>query len=178
MYYQFKLNGYTIQDLLILCRVTSKRYQRARTLLHRTVYVLAGLVLLATGVLLLLDTIFQEGDSLLLGTVLLAAGLLYLGLGIFYHRITAWRSHRMQLKDMGEITVTLDDAGVREQGRKGEGFYPYASFIGCFHSRGRYLLFLDKKHAVILPESAVTVGDPAALGAKLAEKFGGAPPEV
>ena len=178
MYYQFKLNGYTIQDLLVLCRVTAKRYRRGRTLLHRTVYVLAGLALLATGVLLLLDAILQEGDSLLLGVVLLAAGLLYLGLGIFYHRLTAWRSHRMQLRDMGEITVTLDDAGVREQGKKGEGFYPYSSFIGCFHSRGRYLLFLDKKHAVILPEQAVTVGDPAALGGKLAEKFGGVPPEV
>lgn len=178
MYYQFKLNGYTIQDLLVLNRVTSKCYRRTRTLLHRAVYFLAGLVLLATGMLLLLDAILLEGDSLLLGIVLLAAGLLYLGLGIFYHRLTAWRSHRMQLRDMGEITVTLDDAGVREQGRKGEGFYPYSSFIGCFHSRGRYLLFLDKKHAVILPEPAVTVGDPAALGARLAEKFGGALPEV
>ena len=76
------------------------------------------------------------------------------------------------------VTVTLDDAGVREQGRKGEGFYPYASFIGCFHSRGRYFLFLDKKHAVILPEAAMAVGDPAALGARLAEKFGGPIPEV
>ena len=30
----------------------------------------------------------------------------------------------MQIKDVGEITVTLDDAGVREQSKKGEGFYP------------------------------------------------------
>ena len=178
MYYQFKLNGYTIQDLLVLNRVTSKCYRRTRTLLHRAVYLLAGLVLLATGMLLLLDAILLEGDSLLLGVVLLAAGLLYLGLGIFYHRLSAWRSSRMLLKNPGEITVTLDDAGVREQGQKGEGFYPYSSFIGCFHSRGRYLLFLDKKHAVILPEQAVAVGDPATLGAKLAEKFGGVVAEV
>ena len=161
LYYQFKLNGYEFKDLLVLCRVTAKRYRRGRPAGHRTIYVLAGLVLLATGALLLL-----------------AAGLLYLGLGIFYHRLTAWRSHQMQLKDVGEVTVTLDDAGVREQGRKGEGFYPYASFIGCSHSRGRDFLFLDKKHAVILPEAAMAVGDPAALGARLAEKFGGPIPEV
>lgn len=178
LYYQFKLNGYEFKDLLVLCRVTAKRYRRGRTAVHRTIYVLAGLVLLATGALLLLEATLQKGDSLLLGAVLLAAGLLYLGLGIFYHRLTAWRSHQMQLKDVGEVTVTLDDAGVREQGRKGEGFYPYASFIDCFHSRGRYFLFLDKKHAVILPEAAMAVGAPAALGARLAEKFGGPIPEV
>ena len=178
MYYQFKLNGYTIQDLVVLCRITAKRYRRGRTAVHRTIYVLAGLVLLATGALLLLEATLQKGGSLLLGAVLLAAGLLYLGLGIFYHRLTAWRSSRMQIKDVGEITVTLDDAGVREQSKKGEGFYPYSSFIGCFHSREWYLLFLDKKHAVILPEAAMTVGDPAAFGPKLAEKFGGTVLEV
>ena len=84
----------------------------------------------------------------------------------------------MQIRDLGEVTVTLDDAGVRERSRKGESFYPYSSFISCFHSRGRYFLFVDKKHAVILPEQAIAVGDPAALGAKLSEKFGGAIPEV
>lgn len=178
MYYQFKVNGYTIQDLVVLCRITAKRYRRGRTAVHRTIYVLAGLVLLATGALLLLEATLQKGDSLLLGAVLLAAGLLYLGLGIFYHRLTAWRSHQIQLKDVGEVTVTLDDAGVREQSKKGEGFYPYASFIDCFHSPGRYFLFLDKKHAVILPEAAMAVGDPAAFGPKLAEKFGGTVLEV
>lgn len=173
MYYQFRLNGYTIQDLLVLNRVTAKCYRRTRTLLRRAVYFLAGLALLATGMLLLLDAVLLEGDSLLLGIVLLAAGLLYLGLGIFYHRLSAWRSRRMLLKDAGEITVTLDDAGVREQGQKGESFYPYRAFIGCVHSQGRYLLFIDNKHAIILPEAAVTVGDPNTLGQKLSEKFGG-----
>ena len=173
MYYQFKLNSYTIQDLVILCRVTAKRYRRARTLLFRGIVLMMGLAMLGTGVLILA----AEGPTVL-GATLVLLSLLYLGLSVFYHRFTAWRSHRMQLKDVGEVTVTLDDAGVREQGQKGEGFYPYSSFIGCFHSRGRYLLFLDKKHAVILPESAVAVGDPAALGAKLAEKFGGAVAEV
>ena len=178
MYYQFKLNSYTIQDLLVLCRVMAKCYRRRITALVRAISFIAGLLMLATGALLLLESILLIADSGLLGTVLVLLGLLYLALSIFYHRFNAWHSRRLMLKDTGEITVTLDDAGVREQGKKGEGFYPYSSFIGCFHSRGRYLLFLDKKHAVILPESAVTVGDPAALGAKLAEKFGGAVAEV
>lgn len=168
MYYQFKLCGYTFQDLTVLCRVAAKRYRRAYTALVRGVIFLLGLAMLGMGALFLaLDV---PG---VWGVVLVLLGLLYLGLSVFYYRFTAWRSGRMQLKDAGEITVTLDDAGVRESGKKGESFYPYASFIGCFHSQGRYLLFLDKKHAVILPEAAIAVGDPASLGAKLAEKFGG-----
>ena len=173
MYYQFKVNGYTIQDLVILCRVTAKRYRWARTLLFRGIALILGLIMLGMGALILA----AEGSTVL-GIALILLSLLYLTLSIFYYRLTAWRSSRMQIKDVGEITVTLDDAGVREQSRKGEGFYPYSSFISCFHSRERYLLFLDKKHAVILPEQAITVGDPAALGAKLAEKFGAAAPEV
>ena len=178
LYYQFKLNGYSYEDLLVLCRVTAGCYRRARTVIYRAIVLALGVVMLGLGGLLILGN-FLSGDGFsLLGAALILLGLLYLGLSIFYHRFSAWRSSRMQLKDTGEITVTLDDAGVREQGRKGEGFYPYASFIGCFHSRGRYFLFLDKKHAVILPEAAMAVGDPAGLGARLAEKFGGPIPEV
>lgn len=173
MYYQFKLNGYTFQDLLALNRVTAKRYRRTRTVIYRVVMLLLGLAMLGMGALLL----WAEGPTVL-GAALVLLSLLYLGLAVFYHRLTAWRSSRMQLKGMGEVTATLDDAGVREQGEKGEGFYPYSSFIGCFHSRGRYFLFLDKKHAVILPEAAIAVGDPATLGQKLAAKFGGPVAEV
>lgn len=173
MYYQFTLNGYSYQDLLVLCRVTARCYRRVRTVIYRTVVVLLGLAMLGLGALLL----WAEGVNSL-GAALVLLGLLYLGLAVFHYRLAAWSSSRMQLKDVGEITVTLDDAGVRERGRKGEGFYPYSSFIGCVHSQGRYFLFLDKKHAVVLPEAAVTVGAPAALGARLAEKFGGAIQEV
>lgn len=173
MYYQFKVNGYTIQDLVVLCRITAKRYRRARTLLFRGIVLVLGLVMLGMGALILA----AEGSTVL-GTALILLSLLYLALSVFYYRLTAWRSSRMQIKDVGEITVTLDDAGVREQSKKGEGFYPYASFIDCFHSPGRYFLFLDKKHAVILPEAAMAVGDPAAFGPKLAEKFGGTVLEV
>lgn len=100
-------------------------------------------------------------------------GLLYLCFPLFYHRLNARRSRRLQMKDTGEITVTLDDTGVREQSKKGESFWPYSSFIACVHSQDRYLLFIDKVHAIILWEEALTVGAPAALGEKLAEKFGG-----
>ena len=170
MYYQFKLNGYTYQDLLALCRVAAKRYRRGRTIAVRSLLLVLGLAMIGLGGLLVLGELLSGGGFPLQGALVVLLGLVYLGLSVFYHRFTAWRSSRMQIKDLGEITVTLDDAGVRERGRKGESFHPYSSFI-------RYFLFVDKKHAVILPEQAIAVGDPAALGAKLAEKFGGRIPE-
>ena len=177
MYYQFKLNGYTYQDLLALCRVAAKRYRRGRTIAVRSLLLVLGLAMIELGGLLVLGELLSGGGFPLQGALVVLLGLVYLGLSVFYHRFTAWRSSRMQIKDLGEVTVTLDDAGVRERGRKGESFHPYSSFISCFHSRERYFLFVDKKHAVILPEQAIAMGDPAALGAKLAEKFGGRIPE-
>ncbi len=173
MYYQFKLDGYTFQDLMALNRAMARLYRRGRTAASRTVRFFMGLLMLAMSSLVLVG-----GISIPLGIMLVVLGVVYLCLAVFHYRLSAWHSSRLQLKDAGELTVTLDDTGVREHGRKGEGFYPYASFIGCAHSRERYFLFLDKRHAVILPEAAIAVGDPAALGAKLAEKFDGSIQEV
>lgn len=119
MYYQFKVNGYTIQDLVVLCRITAKRYRRGRTLLFRGIVLVLGLVMLGMGALILA----AEGSTVL-GTALILLSLLYLALSVFYYRLTAWRSSRMQIKDVGEITVTLDDAGVREQSKKARAFTP------------------------------------------------------
>ena len=100
VYYQFKLNGYTIQDLVILCRVTAKRYRWARTLLFRGIALILGLIMLGMGALILA----AEGSTVL-GIALILLSLLYLALSIFYYRLTAWRSSRMQIKDVGEITI-------------------------------------------------------------------------
>lgn len=167
MYYQFKLNSYTIQDLLILSRVTAKCYRRVRTLISRVVLFFLGLVMLGMGLLVLIGA-----GPLTLEILLLAGGLLYIGLSIFYHRLVAWKSRRMLIKNTGEITVTLDDAGVRECSEKVEGFYPYQAFIGCVYSPGWYFLFLDKKHAVILPEGAMIAGDPEHFRDFIQEKTG------
>ena len=73
MYYQFKLNGYTIQDLVILCRVTAKRYRWARTLLFRGIALILGLIMLGMGALILA----AEGSTVL-GIALILLSLLYL----------------------------------------------------------------------------------------------------
>lgn len=165
MRFQFKLT-YAFEDLLVLNRVVRKTYRRWPARISRGVGFFLCALCVPLGIFLL-----YLGE-LLTGFLDLLLGLVILALTIWYDRINAWASRRLLLKDTGEITVTLDEDGLLEQSLKGEAFYPYGAFIGGFHCRGRYLLFLDKKHGVILPEYAVTAGDPAALGVWLTEKLG------
>lgn len=163
--YRFQF-AYDFQDLLTLNRVASRCYRRWRTLIFRAVAILVGtLNLLLTGLLL-----WADGFS---GMMLLNLlfGICLPALGVFYHRFNAWNSKRMLVKGTGELTVTLEEEGVREQSVKGEGFYRWDAFIGAYHDRERYLLFLDKKHAAILPERALIQGDKMLLKAYLEEKL-------
>lgn len=85
--------------------------------------------------------------------------------------VSARATKRMQVESIGELTMTLDTDGVREQSIKCDSLYPWASLVAAYHSRGRYVLFLDPKHAIILPERALTQGDIATLKAFLEEKL-------
>ena len=165
MRFQFKLT-YAFEDLLVLNRVVRKTYRRRPARLIRGFcFLLGALCVPAGGVLLYLGETAMGLLGLLVSLVLLAQS-------VWYDRINAWTTRRLLLKDTGEITVTLEEDGIRERSLKGEGFYPYEAVIGGFACRGRYLLFLDKKHGAILPERAITEGDPAALGVWPAEKLG------
>jgi len=68
--------------------------------------------------------------------------------------------------------VALEEDGLREHSLKGEGFYPWRAFIDVCRSRGSYLLFLDKKHAVILPQRIISEETILPLERFLTEKFG------
>ena len=165
MRFQFKLT-YAFEDLLVLNRVVRKTYRRWFARISRGVcFLLGALCVPAGGVLLYLGETAMGFVGLLVSLVLLA-------LSVWYDRINAWTTRRLLIKGAGEITVTLEEDGARERSLKGEAFYPYEALIGGFHCRGRYLLFLDKKHGAILPERALTEGDPAELGRWLAEKLG------
>ena len=77
----------------------------------------------------------------------------------------------MLLKGMGSITVELTEEGIRGQSGKGEDHYPYSSVIGACHYGGCYFLFLDERHAILLPERALILGSPIALKPWLEEKL-------
>lgn len=81
------------------------------------------------------------------------------------------QSKRMSLQDVGELTITLDETGIHQHHKKCDSQYPWSAFVDGYYCRGQYLLFLDKLHAMGLPERALVEGDPATLRAFLEEKL-------
>lgn len=162
MYYQFKLADYTSQDIVAFSRVITKLYRRS----SQAAYLFLGLAMLALGFPILFGR-----RSLVGGSLLLILGLFNVCVFIFYHQLTALRARRMMPANRPECTVTLDDTGVRMTAGGTESFVPYRNFINCVHAYGRYYFLEDQKHGIILPETAITVGDPAALAADLSKNI-------
>ena len=161
---------YNFEDLLTLNRVAvkiAKPGQRIAKGLLLGVLFCAGLFIALTGVLLL----WLDRDTVR-GVLFLVIGVLYLALVLFRQRLNALYSKRLLLKGTGELTVVLDGDGISEHSAKGEAQYPWAAFIGGYLCRERYLLFLDKRHAIILPKRALVEGDFTELNGFLAEKLG------
>jgi len=163
--FQFQYD-YTLEDMKALSRVTARAYRRKRVLIYRTALALLGAGYLATGGLLL------SAGSVAVGLVLLAVGVLFAAASLFYHQGIAWRSKRMMVEGEGTFTVSLEEESIRGRSGKGESSYPYSAVMGAFRYQGRYFLFLDKRHAMLLPERGLTQGDPAALKSFLEEKLG------
>lgn len=165
MAFQFNYE-YTLDDMNALSRVTAKTYRKKKVLLYRLVSALLGAGYLAFGGMML-----AEG-SLGFGIVGLVLGLFFGAVALFYHSGAAWRSKRMMAEDAGELTAELEETGIRGRSQKGEDFYPYASFIGAYHYKGRYFLFQDKRHAVLLPDAGLVEGSAAELKSFLERKLG------
>ena len=166
--FQFQC-AYECEDLVSLNRVVSKAYRRWLTRITNILWLLiGGSDLLAAGFLIHL----QGKSAFPVALIALVIGALLCASPFLRHRLAAWQSRRMLLKDTGELTVVLDEEGLREHSLKGEGFYPWKGFIDVYRSRGSYLLFLDKKHALILPRRVIPEETVAPLERFLAEKFG------
>lgn len=161
--FQFQYE-YTLEDMDALSRVTAKTYRRKKVLIYRTVLAVLGLAYLGMG-------FYLFSANAMVGGILIAAGLLFAAISLFFHRGTAWRSKRMMVNGGEKVTVILEPEGVRGKSRMGEDFCPYTAVIGGYHYRERYFLFLDKRHAMLLPEKSLTQGEPAALKGFLEEKL-------
>ncbi len=163
--FQFKLS-YGKEDFLALNRAMGRTLQRGRRRLRRVIYLLFSMVFLFFGAL------FLTVESYAAGVIVSLGGTYFLALSVFYDRISAWRSRRLQIEGVEELTIDLEGEGVRARSPKGEEFTLYSSFIGLLYLDGRYFLPLDKRHALILPEAALTRGDDAALRSWLERKLG------
>lgn len=157
---------YTLEDMNALSRLAGKTYRRKKVLITRTVLALLGLAYLAMGALFFAD------QSWVVGIILFVAGVFFAAVAIFYHQGTAWRSKRMMVEGEGTFTVDLEEENVRGRSGKGESAYPYSAVTGAYHYQERYFLFVDKRHAMLLPERGLVQGDGAALKGFLEEKLG------
>ena len=150
----------------ILSQVSGQVYRRKKVLLTRL-----GIGALGCGYLFL-GVMTLRNRSWAPAAIVLLAAVFFLVIALRYHQIAAWRASRMALKGMEEMTIDLEEDGLRGRSDKGEGFYPYDAFIGAFYCENRYLLFADERHAVLLPERAITKGDLGELGPWLSGKLG------
>lgn len=157
---------YTLEDMNALSRVSAKTYRRKKVMILRTVLAVMSIAYLGMGALIL------SSGSMVSGLVMTAAGVLFALLCLFYHQGTAWNTKRLMMEGEASSTVTLEEECIHGKGEKGEGSYPYSAVIGAYHYKERYFLFMDKRHAVLLPERALTRGDPAALKPWLEVKLG------
>lgn len=163
MEFRFELSdGYSLQELVALNKlyVKKSKIRRWTTPLFRLLFILVGVSFILSSLSWLDGGYVGETPVWQLVAVPLVIGLLWLFLGLFYFRISAWKSRRMMLKNTGSFLFVLDDEGVTEQTSKGVAHFHYNSFQEAYDDQKRWFLFLDKRYAFILPKEAMTMGNP------------------
>lgn len=159
---------YTYQDMLALTKLVAKTYRKWWSILLRVLLIVLGAFLLLTFLL----SVWLLGDPVEELLVPGIVGALCLLVGLFRHRLNALQSYRMLVKGAEDGRFTLDEDGFHEETAKGHSDHPYSAFFEIMYYRERYFLFLDKRHAYVLPLRCLVEGDPAALGSFLEQKCG------
>ncbi len=158
---------YSHQDLVALNCLAAKLTRPLLKMLFKIMSIGIGVFLCLAGLMMLL----VEGiDVFRIFTLLL--GLACLGMGLFEHHVNALVSRRLMIKGEGEIRDIFDWDGFCEETQSGTTRRPYSALSQIVHYKNRYFLFLDKRHAYILPEDKFTVGDPQQFKAFIEEKCG------
>ena len=175
MEFRFELpEGYSTQDILALNRLWTKKskVRRWTTPLFRLFLLFVGASFVLSSLSWLDGGYVGATPVWQLVAIPLVIGLLWLFVGLFYFQISAWRSRRLMLKNVDRFKFTLDSEGVREQTNKGTAHYRYDVFVDAYDYQDRWFLFLDKRHAFILPKAALTVGEAGMFAVFWTEKTG------
>lgn len=166
--------GYSYQDVLALMRVLIRKRKIGRwvRLLFRLAMVLFGGSMVLSALSWLDGGYVGETPLWVLVVWPLFMGTLLLALALFEDHLAAWGSRRRNLQNAGRILVCLNEDGVTEETKKGKDIRPYSAFTEAYACKGYWLLFVDQRHAYILPQAAMTAGDPAVFSDFLTEKTG------
>lgn len=173
MEFRFELpDGYSYQDVLALMRVLIRKRK-----IGRWVRLLSRIFLISAGCILLWISCSQwnrvrEGQVLLLAAMIV--GILGVAAGVFVYsaHVAAWLSWRMQAKDKGRTCICLDDSVLTEESKKGTEIRPYSAFQEAYSYKKYWILFQNNYHAKILPQTAMTTGNPENFPAFWVEKTG------
>lgn len=142
------------QQLLALNRLSGKTYRKWVSRCWRGIGGLLGSACLALSLLLWWADGFSMGilGFLLLGAVLLASS-------IFYHYLNAWGSSRQIIQKACQSTVRMDAEGFTEESEMATIYHRYGVFYALYAYSGYFFLFIDQKHAYILPKASFTRGN-------------------
>lgn len=171
MEFRFELpNGYSKADWSVFFRTYYRINPATRWghLLVRVLCVAAGLL----NFLLLVGILVSEESSLLTAlvpAVLFFAALVY---SVGFPKILIWSSRRRMGTAGQAMTVTIADDGVTDQTGGITTHYRYDAFYGVFYCQDRYVLFVSKKSALILPERHRVEGSSPELRRFLEDKTG------
>ena len=173
MEFRFELpEGYSYQDVLALMRVLIRKRK-----IGRWVRLLFRIFLISAGCILLWISCSQwnrvrEGYALLLAAMIV--GILGVATGVFVYsaHVAAWLSWRMQAKDIGRTCICLDGSVLTEESKKGTEIRPYSAFQEAYSYKKYWILFQNNYHAKILPQTAMTTGNPEDFPAFWVEKTG------
>ena len=173
MEFRFELpDGYSYQDVLALMRVLIRKRK-----IGRWVRLLSRIFLISAGCILLWISCSQwnrvrEGQVLLLAAMIV--GILGVAAGVFVYsaHVAAWLSWRMQAKDKGRTCICLDDSVLTAESKKGTEIRPYSAFQEAYLYKKYWILFQNNYHAKILPQTAMTTGNPENFPAFWVEKTG------
>ena len=157
----------TKQDFLAFYRLNQKAHARAVTLLVRILGIAAYVLGLVLTVLMVIFRLWESGEVLR-------------AYCIFILMLAAWPLvDRFMISQMYKANSSMlkgeyrfNDDEVLTGADHMSGRYAYTAFRELYRSRDAYYLYIDKGHAVILPERCFTQGDPAAFGRFIAEKTG------
>lgn len=158
-------HGYEKADFIAMQKLYQKKMLPWWKYVFALILLIAGVIVVAEGILLLAFGNIGQGLFSLVWGLLLA--LLFL----FRTRINAWGSRRQAMKT-GNLTIKFSAEGLTETSRMGTFSMPYGNVERVFYYRERYFLFLDKRHAHILPERAFAVGDPKDFSTFIEDRTG------
>ena len=108
MEFRFELsNGYSYEDMLMLCRAYVRKSPARRWLdrLFRLCLILLGGAWILSALSWLDGGYVGETPLWVLVALPMFIGLLLLALGLFWDRLTAWGSRRRNLQNLGHICV-------------------------------------------------------------------------